>query len=289
MEQGIRLPDGTVKKGKEGREIITKTSGLPISTYFSAIKLRWMMHHHPLVQEAYDKDTLLVGTIDSWVLYHLLDKQHITDPSNASRTLLLDLHSLTWSDTLLDFFELKKSILPRVVSSSEVYGELKDGPLKGTRISGIAGDQQAALIGNKCFNDGEAKCTYGTGAFLLFCTGPRVVRSSHGLISTIAFQPGPGSKPVYALEGSSESTLSMSGYTIAHGIPLVTVAVAGSAIQWLRDSMKFIKSADQVNALAEQVEDTGGVYFVTAFSGLLAPYWDSSASGLLIGEPRLLA
>lgn len=247
-----------------------------------------MIHHHPLVQEAYDQDTLLVGTIDSWILYHLLDKQHITDPSNASRTLLLDLDSLTWSDTLLEFFDLKKSILPRIVSSSEVYGELKDGPLKGTRISGIAGDQQAALVGNKCFKDGEAKCTYGTGAFLLYCTGPRVVRSSHGLISTIAFQPGPGSKPVYALEGSSKSTPSTSSHTTTYGIPLVTVAVAGSAIQWLRDSMRFIESANQVNALADQVEDTGGVYFVTAFSGLLAPYWDPSASGLLIGEPRLL-
>ena len=207
-EQGIRLPDGTVKKGKEGRDIITRASGLPISTYFSAIKLRWMMHHHTSVQEAYDNDTLLVGTVDSWILYHLLDKQHITDPSNASRTLLLDLDSLMWSETLLEFFELKKSILPKVVSSSEVYGELKDGPLKGVRISGIAGDQQAALVGNKCFKNGEAKCTYGTGAFLLFCTGHRVVRSSHGLISTIAFQAGPGSKPVYALEGSSELTQS---------------------------------------------------------------------------------
>ncbi|KAG8759440.1 Glycerol kinase [Serendipita sp. 396] len=261
--EGIRLPDGEVKKGKEGHNLIKSISGLPISTYFSAIKLRWMMHHHPPVQEAYDNDTLLFGTVDSWICYHLLGSVHLTDPSNASRTLLLDLEKLEWSKTLLDFFDLKSSILPKLLSSSEVYGEMKDTELKGVKVAGIAGDQQAALVGNKCLTTGEAKCTYGTGAFLLFCTGNKVVRSTHGLLSTVAYRPGPNLPPVYALEGS--------------------IAVAGSAIKWLRDQMKMIESTSQINDLAASVEDTGGVYFVTAFSGLLAPYWDPTAAGLLIG------
>ncbi|KAG8809786.1 Glycerol kinase [Serendipita sp. 399] len=258
--EGISLPDGSVKKEKEGHDQIKAMSGLPISTYFSAIKLRWMMHHHPAVQEAYDSDTLLFGTIDSWICYHLLGGTHITDPSNASRTLLLDLEKLDWSKNLLDFFDLKASILPKLVSSSEIYGEMKDTELKGTKVAGMAGDQQAALVGNKCLTTGEAKCTYGTGAFLLFCTGNKVIRSTHGLLSTVAYQPGPKLPPVYALEGS--------------------IAVAGSAIKWLRDQMKLIESTGQINELAASVENTGGVYFVTAFSGLLAPYWDPSAAGL---------
>jgi glycerol kinase len=201
---GVKLPNGEIKKGKDGHNAIRAMTGLPISTYFSAIKLKWMMHHHPAVQEAHDKDNLLFGTVDSWICYKLLGGVHITDPSNASRTLLLDLESLSWSDNLLEFFELKPSILPKLASSSEVYGELQETELKGVKVAGIAGDQQAALVGNKCLQAGEAKCTYGTGAFLLFCTGKKVVRSTHGLLSTVAYQPGKGTKPVYALEGSSK-------------------------------------------------------------------------------------
>jgi glycerol kinase len=163
----------------------------------------------------------------------------------------------------LKFFGFKSSILPKLVSSSEVYGTVSSGALKGVKIGGLVGDQQGALVGNKCLRQGEAKCTYGTGAFLLFCTGDDVVKSEHGLLTTVAYQAGSGAKPVYALEGS--------------------IAVAGSAIKWLRDSMQMIQSANEVNILAERVSDTGGVYFVTAFSGLLAPYWDSGATGLLIG------
>ncbi|KDN43979.1 hypothetical protein RSAG8_05711, partial [Rhizoctonia solani AG-8 WAC10335] len=211
-----------------------------------------MMQHHHEVREAHEQDDLLFGTVDSWLVYNLTGGVngglHIVDVTNASRSLLLDLKTLQWSEPMLKFFGFKNSILPKLVSNSEVYGSIVKGkPLEGVRIAGIVGDQQGALVGNKCLKAGEAKNTYGTGAFLLFCTGDEVVLSKNGLISTVAYQDGPGSKPVYALEGS--------------------IAVAGSAIQWLRDG----------------VEDTGGVYFVTAFNGLLAPYWDASAGGILIG------
>ncbi|TBU30489.1 glycerol kinase [Dichomitus squalens] len=264
---GIEVKPGEFKKGDEGIDALRKLSGLPISTYFSAIKLRWMIEHHESVRKAHDEDDLLFGTVESWIVYRLtggVEKNlHITDVTNASRTLLLNLNTLKWDDSLLKFFEIKPSVLPKIVSSSEVYGELANGALKGVKIAGIAGDQQAALIGNKCLKQGEAKCTYGTGAFLLFCTGDDIVLSKHGLLSTIAYQDGQNGKPVYALEGS--------------------IAVAGSAIKWLRDSMALVTSAAEVNTLAESVPDSGGVYFVTAFSGLLAPYWDPGAAGLIIG------
>ena len=211
---GIKLPSGQVLKGKDGHEYIKKTTGLPISTYFSAIKLKWMMQHHSQVVEAHEKDQLAFGTVDSWICWHLLEPArkedaqngglHITDPTNASRTLLLSLSDLQWHTPLLEFFELRPSILPKLVSSSQIYGHLSSTELKGASIAGIAGDQQAALVGNKCLRKGEAKCTYGTGAFLLFCTGNDVVRSRHGLLTTVAFQPGEGAKPVYAMEGSSK-------------------------------------------------------------------------------------
>jgi glycerol kinase len=171
--------------------------------------------------------------------------------------------TLQWETSLLKFFGFRESILPKLVSTSEVYGHLADGPLKGVPLGGLVGDQQGALVGNKCLKQGEAKCTYGTGAFLLFCTGGDIVESKHGLLSTVAYQAGPSAKPIYALEGS--------------------IAVAGSAVKWLRDTMSLIESAAEVNDLASREPDTGGVYFVTAFSGLLAPYWDPGAAGLLIG------
>lgn len=263
--------------GPDAHAVVRSMTGLPISTYFSAIKLRWMLQHHESVQRAHEEDTLLFGTVDSWICYNLLtppesctdksSKVHITDPSNASRTLLYDLASLSWSPTLLSFFDLRPSILPKLVSSSEVYGHLDTSTaLPGVSVAGMAGDQQAALVGNKCLIKGDAKCTYGTGAFLLFCTGDKVVRSGHGLLSTVAFQyPTKDAKinTVYALEGS--------------------IGVAGSAIKWLRDGLGLIKSTAEINTLAASVEDTGGIFFVTAFGGLLAPYWDPSAAGTLIG------
>lgn len=273
---------GTVKTtrawGPEAHNVLRSLTGLPLSTYFSAIKLRWMLQHQESVQRAYESDTLSFGTIDSWICYNLLtttpddpnknQRVHITDPTNASRTLLLDLSTLSWSEPLLSFFDLRPSILPKLVTSSEVYGYLDSSTaLPGVSVTGMAGDQQAALVGNKCLIKGDAKCTYGTGAFLLFCTGEKVVRSTHGLLSTVAFQyPEKGGgkvKTIYALEGS--------------------IAVAGSAIKWLRDKMGLIKHSSEINTLATSVEDTGGVYFVTAFSGLLAPYWDPTAAGTLIG------
>jgi glycerol kinase len=182
------------------------------------------------------------------------------DVTNASRTLLISLRTLAWHPPLLRFFGIKPTILPRIVSSAEVYGHIHANlnlPLTGVPIAGIVGDQQAALVGNKCLLKGEAKNTYGTGSFVLFNTGNEAVRSKNGLLSTVAFQPGPDAKPVYALEGS--------------------IAVAGSAIKWLRDQMNLIEESSDMDHLAGSVKDTGGVYFVTAFSGLLAPYWDREA------------
>ncbi|KAF5316430.1 hypothetical protein D9619_006329 [Psilocybe cf. subviscida] len=264
---GIEVSPGVWKKGEEGVAALREITGLPLSTYFSAIKLRWMIDNHAEVTAAHEADDLQFGTVESWVAYNLLGgvktNIHITEVTNASRTLLLNTTTLKWEPSLVAFFGLRESVLPRLVSTSEVYGNIAYGSLKGVPIGGLVGDQQAALIGNKCLQQGEAKCTYGTGAFLLFCTGGDIVESKHGLLSTVAYQAGPDAKPVYALEGS--------------------IAVAGSAIKWLRDSMNLIQNAADVNTLAAQEKDTGGLYFVTAFSGLLAPYWDSGAAGTLIG------
>lgn len=259
--------EGKVHKGEDGLKALRKLTGLPISTYFSALKIRWMIDHWEDVKKAYDADDLCFGTVESWIVYRLTGGAsggvHVSDVTNASRTLLLNLRTLQWDPVLLKFFGLKESILPKLVSSSEVYGHIKRGALANVPIAGLAGDQQAALVGNKCLRQGEAKCTYGTGAFLLFCTGEEVVESKAGLLSTVAYQNGPNSKPVYCLEGS--------------------IGVAGSAIKWLRDSMYMVQSAADVNTLAAKVPDTGGLYFVTAFGGLFAPYWDPTATGMIIG------
>ncbi|KIM53431.1 hypothetical protein SCLCIDRAFT_1222829 [Scleroderma citrinum Foug A] len=266
-ETGIEIEIGQFREGINGVEALRELTGLKLSTYFSAIKLRWMIDHNEHVKGAHEADDLLFGTVESWLTYNLTGGVnggiHVGDVTNASRTLLMNLNTLEWDDRLLKFFGFRSSILPKLVSSSEVYGYTADGPLKGTPIGGLVGDQQGALVGNLCLKQGEAKCTYGTGAFLLFCTGRDIVKSGHGLLSTVAYQPGPGAAPIYALEGS--------------------IAVAGSAIKWLRDSLGFIKSASEINKLAASVPDTGSVYFVPAFSGLLAPYWDPGAAGLLIG------
>lgn len=264
---GIEFESGRLRKGVDGVEALREMTGLGLSTYFSAMKLRWMIDDNENVKKEYEADNLLFGTVESWIAYNLTGGAnggiHISEVTNASRTLLMNIRTLQWDHHLLKFFGFRSSILPKLVSSSEVYGHIASGPLKSVRIGALIGDQQAALVGNKCFAQGEAKCTYGTGAFLLFCTGNDMVQSSHGLLSTVAYQPGPGAPPVYAVEGS--------------------IGVAGAAIKWLRDSMGFIKSAEEINTLAASVADTGGVYFVPAFSGLLAPYWDPGAAGLLIG------
>lgn len=191
---------------------------------------------------------------------------HVMDATNASRTLLMSLKTMDWYPPLLNFFGFKESILPQIVSSSEIYGNIAEGPLKGVPIAGMIGDQQAALVGNKCLSKGEAKNTYGTGSFLLFNTGHDVVRSENGLITTVAYKLGPNQPPTYALEGS--------------------IAVAGSAIKWLRDQIGLIDESSEMDALCSHVKDTGGVYFVTAFAGLLAPYWDPNAVSSRIAGDR---
>ncbi|KIY43099.1 glycerol kinase [Fistulina hepatica ATCC 64428] len=274
-------------KGADARAWIRATTGLGLSTYFSATKLRWMLDHCPDIARAHEEDDLCVGTVESWLVYNLTAKKlHVTDVSNASRTLLLDFRgggsNVTpesapqnipgavrqphWSPPLLRFFGIRESCLPRVVSSSEVLGTLHLDPSLGLpdcRIAGLVGDQQSSLVGHKCLQRGDAKCTYGTGAFMLICTGTEPSVPDDRTVNTIAYQAGPEAPPIYALEGS--------------------IAVAGSAIKWLRDSMRLISTSDEVNTLAAQEQDTGGVYFVTAFNGLLAPYWDPRAAGLLVG------
>ncbi|BEJ14965.1 hypothetical protein CspHIS471_0407320 [Cutaneotrichosporon sp. HIS471] len=260
--------DGTRVKGKDA---LVSLTGLPLSTYFSAIKLRWMIDHHKAVREADEAGDLLFGTVDSWLVYNLTGGAegglHIIDVTNASRTLLISLKTLQWHKGLLDLFGINEKVLPRIVSSAEVYGKVAASmgieALTGVPIAGIVGDQQAALVGNKCLRRGDAKNTYGTGAFMLFNTGNEIVKSDNGLLTTVAYQPGPNAAPVYALEGS--------------------IAVAGSAIKWLRDQVNLIEESREMDMLAGSVEDTGGVYFVTAFAGLLAPYWDRSATGTIIG------
>lgn len=238
--------------------------GLPISTYFSAVKLRWMLDNAPKVKAAVKNEgQCFFGTIDTWLLWNLTGGHHITDVTNASRTMLMNLETLDWDPVLLDFFGIPKTVtLPKICSSSEVYGEMIKGACKGIPISGCLGDQQAALVGQGCLLSGQAKCTYGTGCFLLYCTGTNKVDSDHGLLTTVAYQLGT-SLPVYALEGS--------------------VAVAGSSLGWLKDNMEIIKDFDEIDVLIKSVPDNGDVYFVPAFSGLFAPHWDQEARGIICG------
>ena len=234
---------------------ITKKTGTPIAPYFSASKMAWL-----LANKVKAIPNLAFGTIDSWILFKLTG-QFATDVTNASRTQLMNLETLDWDEELLGFFGINREWLPKIKSSSEIYGSTKDG----IPVAGILGDQQAAMVGQTCFNKGESKTTYGTGNFALTSTGDQLVRSKNGLITTVLFKLG--TSPVqYALEGS--------------------VAVTGSAIQWLRDQLGIIKSANEVEALAASVPDNGGVYFVPAFSGLFAPYWRSDARGVIIGLTR---
>lgn len=246
---------------------LTHKSGLAIAPYFSGSKINWLIKNAPGVSEAIADGRALVGTIDSWLVWNLTGGVHVTDVTNASRTMLMDLESLAWDDQLLAHFGVPRSILPTIASSSEIYGTtLSDGPLgAAVPIAGILGDQQAAMVGQACFERGESKTTYGTGNFALLNTGNEIVRSKNGLLTTVCYKFG--KEPAkYALEGS--------------------VAVTGSAIQWLRDQLGIIKSAAEVEDLAQSVADNGGVYFVPAFSGLFAPYWRSDARGAIVGLTR---
>lgn len=257
-------------KQRTGAEKLQDICGLPLSTYPSALKLTWMLRNVEEVQRLYEAGRLAFGTIDTWLLFNLNGKQrkvHVTDVTNASRTMFVNLHTLKYDQNVLDFFDIdsEKLKLPKIVASSdlEAFGWFASGPLKGVRITGCLGDQSAALVGQLGFSPGQAKNTYGTGCFLLYNVGEKPVMSSHGLLATVAYDFGGKRKPVYALEGS--------------------IAVAGSAVKFLQHNFGFIEASHHISDLAATVEDNGGCVFVTAFSGLFAPYWIDDAKGTIFG------
>ena len=263
---------------RDGRgDVIRERAGLPPATYFSGAKIQWLLENVDGLRADAEAGHAAFGTTDSWLLWHLTGGPdggsdggvHVTDVTNASRTMLMDLRTLDWDDELLGFFGVPRAMLPQIRSSSEPagYGRTRtDGPFGGEVVlSGDLGDQQAAMVGQVCLSAGEAKNTYGTGNFLLLNTGTEPVRSTNGLITTVCYRFGDAA-PVYALEGS--------------------IAVTGSAIQWLRDQLGIISDAAQSETLAREVEDSGGCYFVPAFSGLFAPYWRSDARGAIVGLSR---
>ena len=262
--QDVRTAELTHELGGDvGPDRFRDRCGLPLATYFSGPKVRWALDHWPEARRLADVGNLAVGTIDSWVAHHLTGL-HITDVTNASRTMLMDLETLQWDDALCEAIGVPIDALPEIVSSSEVYGTCR-GALDGVPLAGILGDQQAALFGQACTQPGEAKNTYGTGCFMLLNTGQEIVQSTHGLLTTVGYRLG--SEPaVYALEGS--------------------VAIAGALIQWLRDNLGIIGSAEEVEGLALSVPDNGGVYVVPAFSGLFAPHWRDDARGVIVGLTR---
>ena len=248
---------------------IKRRTGLVLDPYFSASKLRWLLRHAPRARALAKKGRLLGGTIDSWLIWQLsAGAAHVTDVSNASRSSLMNLRSLNWDRQLLDLFEVPLGILPQIVPSSGVVACTRSVPglPDGIPISGVAGDQQAALFGQACFAPGAAKCTFGTGSFILMNTGTKRVFSRAGLLTTVAWQLAAAKKPIYALEGGA--------------------FICGAAVQWLRDQLGFIKRAADVEALAGRVEDHGGVEFVPALTGLGAPWWDPLARGTLTGLTR---
>src|SRR5438093_5893178 len=268
--QDTRTSDYVSELARQGgQDRFRAKTGLPLSTYFSSLKIRWILDHVSGSREQAEAGDLLFGNIDTFLVWHLTGGPrggiHVTDVTNASRTQLMNLETLAWDKELLDAFGIPEAMLPKICSSSEVYGEGKEGPLSGVPIAGILGDQQAALVGQACFRPGEAKNTYGTGCFLLMNTGEKPVQSKCGLLTTVAFKFG--SKPAhYALEGS--------------------IAITGALVQWLRDNLGLIGTSSEIEILARSVEDNGGVYFVPAFSGLYAPYWKHNARGVIIGLTR---
>ena len=269
--QDTRTADYLNGFSPEISKAITYKSGLPIAPYFSGSKMHWLIENSLEVKSAIAAGTARFGTVDSWLLWNLSGGVqggvHFTDVTNASRTLLMNLETLQWDDELLGYFGILRNLLPEIKSSSEIYATTNPhGPLgSAVPIAGILGDQHAAMVGQVCFERGESKTTYGTGNFALLNTGTEIVRSSNGLLSTVCYKFG-DQPAMYALEGS--------------------VAVTGSAIQWLRDQLGIISSAAETEALASSVTDTAGVYFVPAFSGLFAPYWRTDARGVIVGLTR---
>jgi glycerol kinase len=246
--------------GDEGQDRFRDRCGLPLATYFSGPKIRWLLDTQPGLQERAETGEVLFGTMDSWLIWQLTGR-HLTDVTNASRTMLMNLRTLDWDDVLLDTMGVPRAMLPEIRPSSEVYGETR-GSLAGVPIASALGDQQAALFGQTCFSPGDAKCTYGTGSFLLFNTGERIVESASGLITTVGCRIA-DAPPTYALEGS--------------------IAVTGALVQWFRDNITLIGSAPEIETLARTVDNNGGCYFVPAFSGLFAPHWRSDARGVIAG------
>jgi glycerol kinase len=252
-----------------GQDRYRAKTGLPLSTYFSGLKISWILNHVPGAREAAEAGELIFGNIDTFVIWNLTGGVnggvHVTDITNASRTQLMDLKTLEWDDAILKDFGIPKTMLPEIRSSSKVYGMAVLDAVKDVPIAGDLGDQQAALFGQACFKPGEAKNTYGTGCFMLMNTGEKIVISSSGLLTTLGYKIG-NSPAVYALEGS--------------------IAITGALVQWLRDNLGMIKTSSEIESLALSVTDNGGVYFVPAFSGLYAPYWKDSARGVIAGLTR---
>jgi len=268
--QDTRVAEAVTEFGKRrGQDRFRSQTGLPLSTYFSALKIRWLLENVAGVREKADGGDILFGNVDTFLVWNLTGGPrggiHLTDVTNASRTQLMNLRALDWDPELLSAFEIPRAMLPQIRSSSEVYGTATKSTLQGVTIAGILGDQQAALVGQTCFKPGEAKNTYGTGCFLLMNVGEQPVTSRHGLLTTVAYRIG--DRPaVYALEGS--------------------IAITGALVQWVRDNLGLIEKSSDIETLAISVTDNGGVYFVPAFSGLYAPYWKGSARGVIAGLTR---
>jgi len=268
--QDTRVADLVAAFARDGGpDRFRPATGLPLATYFSALKLRWLLDRVPDACARAEHGDALFGTIDSWLLWNLTGGPdgglHLTDVTNASRTQLMNLATCEWDGALLAAFGIPRSVLPRIAASSEIYGDARIAALAGVPLAGILGDQQAALAGQTCFAPGEAKNTYGTGCFMLMNTGTRPVPSTAGLVTTVAYRLG-GEPAHYALEGS--------------------IAIAGALVQWLRDNLGLIKSSAEIEALARSVPDNGDVYVVPAFSGLFAPYWKERARGAIVGLTR---
>ena len=269
--QDTRVGSELAELAKDGgMDRFRAKTGLPLATYFSGLKLRWLLNNIKGLREDAEKGEALFGNMDTFIAWNLtggIDGGiHITDVTNASRTQLMDLATCQWDDEILQVLSIPKAMLPTIQASSKVYAKAK-GVLSGVPLAGILGDQQAALVGQTCFNPGQGKNTYGTGCFLLMNTGEKPVQSKHGLLTTVAYQLG--NEPVhYALEGS--------------------VAITGALVQWLRDNLGIIKNSPDIEKLAKEVDDNGGCYFVPAFSGLYAPYWKQDARGVLVGLTRFV-
>jgi len=268
--QDTRVAGDVAKFSRDpGQDFFRAKTGLPLATYFSALKICWLLENVPGIRSQAEAGNVLFGNIDTFLVWKLTGGPgkgvHVTDVTNASRTQLMDLKTLSWDQDILKTFGIPAQMLPRICSSSEIYANAAEPELAGVPIAGILGDQQAALVGQTCFAAGEAKNTYGTGCFLLMNTGEHPAPSKHGLLTTVAYKLG--AQPArYALEGS--------------------IAIAGALVQWMRDNLGLIQASPEIEELARTVEDNGGVYFVPAFSGLYAPYWKDTARGVIAGLTR---